>query len=457
MIDLVLITSPSPSPLAAEASEMAGVPPLGVAYLAAVMREKGYRVEVVDMNLRCCTPRFLLRFLAVKGPRLVGISTLTESYPNAIRIAAVVKEFSREIPVIVGGPHVTFTAQETLSHGCFDFVVCGEGELTLVELANFLLRGEGQLEDIPGLCWRRGEDFHRNPSRRPVEDPDNLPFPARNLLFLERYGRAGALITGRGCPGKCVFCSAQAMSGGKYRKRKPEEVIAELSLLRRWGVRGFLFADDSLTVDLERLDRILFGMEREDLILPWVCESRVDIGEPGFFQRMSRAGCVGVQLGVESGSQKVLNQLKKGINLGQVIAAVEGAVRAGISPMCSFMIGLPGDTEETVMETIRFAVELKREFYVQPGIAIATPFPGTTLFRNGGRLGVTIKEEDYSQYNLYTPVMETEHLSQEQIRNLHFESVDRLRRATKPWMESLFPPPPDMRVAEVYDYRQYLY
>jgi anaerobic magnesium-protoporphyrin IX monomethyl ester cyclase len=457
MIDLALITSPSPSPLAAAAFEVASVPPLGVAYMAALMRQKGYRVEVADLNLRCCTLKFLMRFLAIKTPRLVGISTLTESYPNAIRIAAIVKAFSREIPVIVGGPHVTFTTQETMSHDCFDFVICGEGELTLLELANCLLRGEGHLEDIPGLCWRRGEHFFRNPPRSPLGELDDLPLPARNLLFLERYHKAGALITGRGCPGRCIFCSAGAMSGGRYRKRSPGEVVLELSLLRRMGVKTFLFVDDSLTADLERLDRILFGMERENIVLPWVCESRVDIEEPGFFRRMARAGCAGVQLGVESGSQEVLNQLKKGISLSQVIAAVEGAAHAGISPLCSFMIGLPGDTVETVMETIQFAVKLKREYYIQAGIAIATPFPGTSLFRDAARLGLTIREEDYSQYNLYTPVMESKHLSAEQIRNLHFESVDRLRRATKPGMESLFPPPPDMSTAEVYDFRQELF
>ena len=457
MIDLALITSPSPSPMAASAFEVASMPPLGVVYLAAMMRQKGYRVEIVDLNLRCCTPRYLRRFLAIKGPRLVGISTLTESYPNAMRIATMVKGFCRQIPVIVGGPHVTFTAQEALSHDCFDFVVCGEGELTLVELANCLLRGEGHLEDIPGLCWRRGENFFRNPSRPPLKELDGLPFPARNLLFLERYHKAGALITGRGCPGRCIFCSAGAMSGGWYRKRSPVEVVFELSFLRRLGVETFLFVDDSLTADLERLDRILFQMEREDLILPWVCESRVDVEEPGFFRRMAQAGCAGVQLGIESGSQEVLSQLNKGINLSQVIAAVEGAARAGINPLCSFMIGLPGDTVETVMETIQFAVELKREYYVQAGIAIATPFPGTRMSRDARRLGLRILEADYEQYNLYTPVMETRHLSTEQIRDLHFESVDRLRRVTKPGMGSLFPPPPDLREAQAYDFRRHLY
>lgn len=457
MIDVALIASPSPSPLAASAAEFSSTPPLGLAYMAAVLRENGYRVNVIDMNLRCCTPAYLRRFLAIKRPRMVGISTLTESYPNAVRIAHMVKELSRKIHVVVGGPHVTFTAEETLIHECFDYLVCREGELTLLELANCLLRGEGHREEIPGLCWRKGDLFFRSPPRPLLRELDSLPLPARDLLFLEKYRHAGALITARGCPGRCIFCSAGAMSGSRYRERSPEEVIAELLLLRRLGAKSLLFLDDSLTADLERLNRILFLMEREGIALPWVCESRVDIDDPNFFQKMARAGCTGVQLGAESGSERVLAKLGKGITRKQVMTAVESAARAGIGPMCSLMIGLPEDTVETAMETIRFAVELQREYFAQAGISIATPFPGTPMFRHALRLGLTIREADYGRYNLYTPVMETKHLSLQQIRTLHFESVDRLRRAVRPGMWTLFPPPPDLTKAEVYDFQQYLY
>jgi len=457
MIDLALISSPTPSPLAASASEFSSTPPLGLAYMAAVLRKNGYRLQVVDLNLRCCTPRYLRRFLATKRPRMVGISTLTESYPNAVRIATMVKELFSQIPVVVGGPHVTFMAEEVLANDCFDFVVCREGELTLLELANCQLRGEGHLEDILGLCWRRGNGFHRAPPRPLIGELDSLPLPARNLFFLEKYRNAGALITGRGCPGRCIFCSAGAMSGGRYRKRSPEKVVSELLILRQMGVKTLLFVDDSLTADLERLDRIIFLMEQEGINLPWVCESRVDMEDPNFFEKMARVGCTGVQLGVESGSEWVLAKLGKGTTLNQVLAAVGGAARAGISPLCSFMIGLPEDTMETAMETIQFAEELQREYYVQAGVSIATPFPGTPMFRNTQQLGLTIRETDYGRYNLYTPVMETKHLSLEQIRNLHFESVDRLRKAARPGMWSLFPPPPDLTKAEVYDFRQYLY
>jgi anaerobic magnesium-protoporphyrin IX monomethyl ester cyclase len=457
VIDLALICSPTPSPLASLASEFSTTPPLGLAYMAAVMRSRGYRAELIDMNLRCCTPAYLRRFLAIKRPRMVGISALTESYPNAIRIANIVKEFSRETAVVVGGPHVTFTAEETLEQGCFDFVVCREGEITLLELANCLLRGEGHLEEIQGLCWRRGERFLRAPPRPPIKDLDALPLPARNLLFMEKYRHAGAIITGRGCPGGCIFCSARAMSGGRYRRRCLEEVVAELRVLLRMGVTSLVFLDDSLTADLDRLERLLFRMAQESITLPWVCESRVDIENPEFFQKMADAGCTGVQFGVESGSEQVLAGLGKGTTRRQVLAAVEGAARAGIGPMCSFMIGLPQDTAETAMETIRFAEELQREFYVQAGISIATPFPGTAMFREAQQLGLTIRETDYSLFNLYTPVMETRHLSRDQIRNLHFESLGCLRRAVRPDMWTLFPPPPDLRETEVYDYRRYLY
>ncbi|KPL19778.1 MAG: hypothetical protein AMJ92_00955 [candidate division Zixibacteria bacterium SM23_81] len=457
MIHLALIASPTPSPLAAAASEFSCTPPLGLAYMAAVLRENGYRVQLVDLGLRCFTPRYLRRFLVIKRPRMVGISTLTESYPNAFRIATMVKEFCQRIPVVVGGPHVTFMADEVLENDCFDVVVLREGEHTLLELANFYIRGEGHLEAIEGICWRKGNHLHRSPPRPMMEKLDHIPLPARNLLFLDKYRNAGAVITGRGCPGRCIFCSAGAMSGGRYRKRSPEKVLWELRILRQMGMEFLLFVDDSLTADLDRLDRILYLMERAEIDLPWLCESRVDIEDPGFFQKMARAGCAGVQFGIESGCQRVLRGLGKGTTLDQVVAAVAGAAKAGISPVGTFMIGLPQDTVETITETIQFAEELQREYYAQVGISIATPFPGTSMFRDAHRLGLAIQERDYGRYNLYTPVMQTKHLSREQIRNLHFESIDRLRRSTKPGMVNLFPPPVDPCTVEGYDFRKYLY
>jgi len=253
MIDVALIAAPSPCPLSAMAAEYSGTPPLGLTYLAAVLLKAGYRVQIVDLNLRCCTTGYLRRFLEIKKPHLVGISTLTESYSNARLIAAMVKEHDRQIPVIVGGPHVTFTAEETLVDECFDFVVCREGELTLLDLVNHSLRGEGHLEDIPGLCWRQGSGVQKNAPRPSLEPLERLPWPARDLLMLEQYSHAGALMTGRGCPGGCIFCSARAMSGGHYRQRRPKDVLAELLWLRRLGINSLVFLDDTLTADLNRI------------------------------------------------------------------------------------------------------------------------------------------------------------------------------------------------------------
>jgi anaerobic magnesium-protoporphyrin IX monomethyl ester cyclase len=302
------------------------------------------------------------------------------------------------------------------------------------------------------LYGRQGERIWKTPPRPLTESLDDIPFPARRLLPMEEYPNAGAIITGRGCPNRCIFCTAGAMFGGRYRQRSPEKVAAEIAYLRAMGIGSLMFLDDTLTADLERLERILFLMRRQGPVLSWVCESRVDIEDPGFFLRMAQAGCTGIQFGVESGSPEVLARLGKGIRLPQVVRAVQEAARAGIHPICSLMIGLPNDTERTVNQTIDFALNLQREFYAQVGISIATPFPGTYLFRHAGRLGLEIEEQDYSRYNLYTPVMRTRHLDREQIRNLHFESLDRLRRHASQGLSHLFPPHPGPRRA-VYDGR----
>jgi len=455
MIDVALITAPSPGPLSVLASRHAGTPPLGVAYLAATLQQKGYRVSIADMNLCSATRRYLQRFLELKRPRLVGISSLTESFPNAVRIAAMVKEISEQIPVVVGGPHVTFAPEESLDAGLFDFVVCGEGERTLLELAEHLLRNGEHPEQIPGLYWREGEKIRRSVPRPPRLNLDEVPLPARRLLRFDEYPNAGAVITGRGCPNRCIFCTAGAMFGGKYRRRSPEKVVDEIDRLAGMGVRSLMFLDDTLTADLERLDRILSLMGRKEIRLPWVCESRVDIEDPRFFKKMARAGCTGVQFGVESGAPQVLARLGKEIRLDQVVRTVGEAHRAGIHPVCSLMIGLPDDTEGTIHQTVEFAAELQREYYAQVGISIATPFPGTYLYRNAGKLGLEIEERDYGQYNLHTPVMRTRYLDRRQIRNLHFEAMDRLRRSAPPGMSNLFPGSPGTDRA-VYDCREEL-
>jgi radical SAM superfamily enzyme YgiQ (UPF0313 family) len=456
MIDVALMTAPTCSPLSIMASRYAGTPPLGLAYLAAALRREGYRVNIVDMNLRSCTRRYLRRFLEVKEPRLVGISSLTESFPNAVRMARVVKKASDRIKVIIGGPHVSFTPRETLAAGPFDFVVVGEGEAILVELAGHLLRGQGAWQEIAGLWGREASRILGTPPRRPAAELDEMLWPARELLFLEEYPHAGALLTSRGCSSGCIFCSAGAMSGGRCRRRSVEDVVAEIETLSEMGISSLMFLDDSLTADLGRLDRILYRFRKADISVPWACESRVDIEDPRFIQRMAQAGCYGVQFGVESGSPAVLARLGKGIDLDQVCRSVGEAVRAGINPVCSLMIGLPWDTASTVRQTIDFAVSLQQEFAVQVGISIATPFPGTAMFRHAERLGLEIQERDYAMYNLYTPVMRTRHLTREEIRNLHFESLDRLRRNLPTGMTNLFPALAAWNWRSSYDYREEL-
>jgi len=452
MIDVALITAPSPVPFSVLASRHAGTPPLGVAYLASALQQEGYRVGIVDMNLCSMTRRYLRRFVEIKRPRVVGISALTESFPNAIRIAAMVKKVSERIAVVVGGPHVTFSPQETLQTGPFDFVVCGEGENTLLELVEYLLKDGKGPDEIPGLCWRSGAEFCHSSPRPPRQCLDEMPLPARRLLRLDEYPNAGAVITGRGCPNRCIFCTAGAMFGGKYRRRSPQKVAEEIDRLIDLGVWSLMFLDDTLTADLERLDQILYLLDKRGIALPWVCESRADIEDPGFFRKMARAGCTGVQFGVESGSAEILARLGKGIRLDQVIRAVGEAHRAGIHPVCSLMIGLPDDTERTVLQTIEFAAGLQREFYARVGISIATPFPGTYLFCHTRKLGVKIEERDYGRYDLHTPVMRTRHLDRIQIRNLHFEAMDRLRRTAPQGMSNLFPSPAGPEGA-VYDPR----
>jgi radical SAM superfamily enzyme YgiQ (UPF0313 family) len=354
-------------------------------YLAAYLRRQGFQVRLI-LGI---TPEQLLEELAEFRPQVVGVSSMTPTFSQAVAICRTVKRYSDAVTVL-GGVHVTALKGEILDpHPEVDFVVYGEGEETLGELCQALAQGEQDFSGIAGLVFRRTDGTtHINPPRELIKDVDSLPFPARDLVDMSRLGshryidsgRVSATITSsRGCPFNCAFCSSHITMGKRYRIRSVANVLAEVDeVVQRFGVSHLAFEDDTFTLKPERVQEICEGLIARRYDLTWFCLSRVETMTEELARLMRRAGCRLVSFGIETGSQEILEKIHKKISLIQAQKAIEACYRAGLRTQGTFILGFPFDTRRTLRETLLFAQKLS------PTVAIffcLIPFPGTEMFK----------------------------------------------------------------------------
>lgn len=422
MSDVLLVQPPLPPPMDAYVRDVVLCPPLGLSYIASTLMAEGFDVEIVDAAIENLNLKDIANIIGRKSPRLLGISAATYTYKNALKVAEISKEVDSSIFTVLGGPHVTFRPDEALKNKAVDAVIRGEGEYATLDLARALFN-KGELHKVAGLSFKNSSRQHiHNPDRPLIRDLDSLPFPARKSLPLSLYKIPASIITSRGCPYNCIFCAAKALSGGVYRVRSPENVVAEVKELLKIISPEFLFiADDTFTVFHDRTRRIAESFK--DMGLRWVCESRVNTVNRDIINILAESGCFSIQFGVESGSQKILNSINKGITIEQVRKAIRWCLEAGIQPVCSFMVPHPEDTWETVKETEQFMEELKK-LGVQIFVSLTTPFPGTTLYENAAKLGIRFITNDTDDFNLATPVIETKNFTAKDIEEIFNRFVD---------------------------------
>jgi len=357
-------------------------PPLGLAYLAASLRERGYEVGILDLDVDQRTS------LDLGGFDVVGITSDTPRYERALEIAKEAKD--RGCIVVMGGYHVTFRDEGALSSGYVDYVVRGEGEETFPALLD-VLSGKGCPKEVGGISFEENGRFLRTPDAPPPQDLDSLPMPARDLLPMSKYhtllqGRpATSLITSRGCPFNCYFCASSTFGGLRWRPRSPKSIVDEIEhLYREYGYRAFAFMDDNFTLSPRRVVAFIEELDRRGLDISWYCFSRVDtiVRNPELVTRMAEAGAVEVFLGLESGSQEALDSYGKRITVEQEREAIAILRCCGIKAYGSFIIGGIRETREMTEQTIRLARELD-PWAVQ--FSILTPYPGTGLFEQARR------------------------------------------------------------------------
>jgi anaerobic magnesium-protoporphyrin IX monomethyl ester cyclase len=412
---VLLISTPHPL-------EEAPLPPLSLAYLAASLEQHGIDVEILDFLVTRYTPEKLRRKLADYRPQLVGVTCVTLNYPRASRILKTCKAYDPSITTLIGGPHVTFALRETLLRSPWiDAIVIGEGERTLVQIATALERGK-DFRQLPGIAFADEDMVVKTEPRPLIQDLDELPMPARQLLPLARYralGMPSTVITSRGCPYRCIFCSGRRMFGPKVRFRDPGLVVDEIEQIHRdFGFPRINIVDDTFTLNHRHAGQVCEELLRRKLKVKWAAFARADTVTAELAELMKRAGCDFVLFGVESADEGILKTIRKGITTDLVERGVKTATAAGIRVFNSFILGLPGESPETARRSMAFAQRLDHTYGAKYGFHVLSPIPGTELYERAEDYGLRILSRNWARYDANQPVTVTATMTVDMVKEI---------------------------------------
>ena len=383
-------------------------PPLGLAFIAAALETAGCIVKICDYVVYPYSRKLLAEEIAAFKPTLLGLTAVTMTFDNAMEVVSAAKGIDPAIITVMGGPHVTFRAEATLAeHPELDCIVLGEGEETVAALAH-AIENNRDWHAIQGLAFRDGQEVVHTGHKPPGIDVDTLPLPARHLLPLGRYRALNlsiSMTTSRGCPFKCIFCVGRKMVGAKVRYRDPVKVVDEMESLAAYGFSQINLADDLFTANARHCTAVCNEIINRGLRVKWTSFARVDTVSAAVLEKMKAAGCTAVSFGIETGSPAILKTIRKGITLDQVVAAVEHCTRAGLQPHASFILGLPGETEKTLQETLTFGARLEK-LGVAYGFHLLAPFPGTEVREQCNAYDIRITTNDWRRYHANRAIVE---------------------------------------------------
>ena len=384
-------------------------PPLGIGYLAASLQRAGIEVRVYDLVVTRHSPEKLAAIMARFQPDIVGATAVTMTFTSAISVLEEAKRIDSRVVTACGGAHVSFCAEQTLrAHPALDVVALGEGEETIVELCDAVL-GKRSLRSVSGLCFRDGEELVNTGSRPGFLDVNGLPLPARDVGPLMRYRALStpiSMTTSRGCPFQCIFCVGRKLVGAKIRWRDAHSVVDEMQQLAGLGFVQINVADDLFTAKKSHALAVCDEIIRRGLKVSWVSFANVNTVDVPLLERMREAGCTTVSFGLESGNMEILKTVRKGTRPAGMIEAVKACKEAGILATGSFIVGLPGETEETLRETLALSDRLA-ELGANTGFHMLAPFPGTAVREEADRYKLKIFTDDWSQYHANHAITET--------------------------------------------------
>jgi len=401
-------------------------PPLSVAYLAAVLQNNNFDVSILDMHIQALNPEDVITYHRKDKPKIIALSATTPTFPNAVKIAKLIKAWDENTVVVLGGAHATCLPEECIAFECFDYIVVGEGEFTMLELTNSVINKSIQIDSVNGLVYREGNKILVTEPRQRLEDLDMLPYPARELLDIDAYHQKGSIISSRGCPYRCNYCSCAVISGHSYRVHSVDYVLNEIEfLMLQHDIKYFDFHDDTFNFNSERVFEFCRKTQERQLEFRWSCFCRTTNFNFEIARVMKDSGCNTIQFGVESGSQTVLNSIKKRINLEEIENAVASAKKAQIEKICcGFIIGHAQDTEESINQTIDFGVKLSKIGANNLTISMLTPYPGTEVYNNLGKNGIRLLTKNWEQFIFSRAVIETKNISQEKLYELYVKGVE---------------------------------
>jgi len=378
----------------------AAAPPLGILYIAAVLRDEGIEVSIIDQPAEGLSNNTLVKRIMSMSPDIVGFTILSTSCISSTKVAKKIKNLNPEIITIFGGPHATINAERILKkYSWIDYVMRGEGEYATLAFVKSIEK-DGDLNKIDGLCFRENGEIVTKESNV-IEDLDTIPFVPYDMIEGNLYGnicgmhvdKVATILTSRGCPYACTFCAVSSLSKGKCRFRSPENVVKEIGDLITRGFTNIVINDDNFTLNQKRVLEICELIRNRKLEFNWFCEGRVDDGNINTYREMAKAGCKLIYFGIESANERILEYYNKRINPRHSIIAVEKARKAGIDLIIgTFILGAPNESLNEIENTITYASNLDIDF---PQFNILSVRAGTKLWSNFVKDGYIDEEEEW--------------------------------------------------------------
>lgn len=395
-------------------------PHIGLGYLAAYLNSKDIKCNVIDAKLERLTLDVTLERLKEIKPDLIGFTAMTNDIVRTAEVASIIKKELKKVITVIGGVHATALPKETLvEFSVFDFLIHNEGEFVLYNLIKIFLCGRNNKNDfdsVKGIAFRSNGDVYVNQQEEWITDLDSLPNPAWEL-----FPKASEypIMTARGCPFKCIFCMRP--NADKVRKRSPENVVSEIeNILNKYSPNKIVFWDETFSIDLERVNKILDLMIEKGLNkkVTWYTQTNVNTVNYQLFKKMKEASCFMVGLGMESGDKEILKATKKGITMERIETAVKDAKKAKLDVEGYFIFGHPNETKETANKTINFAVKVNPTY---PVFGIMVPYPGTEIAKMAeeGIGGYNLISRNWSDYNKQIGnALELNNLSRKELEKL---------------------------------------
>ena len=400
----ILLINPPFERLFGEGAAPRGVKtPLGLCYIAGLLEKNGFECKVYNtdfienpnvLSSKSFTKMYKTYLNTLNNldskvwieikeklrdfdPDFVGISVMTPMLVSGLNVAKIVKSYNSDIPIVFGGVHPTISPEETIEYDDVDIVVRGEGEKTFLDL----IKNYNDKRNIKGITYKSRNKIINNPSRPLIKDLDELPIPARHLLFdYKKYPPEtfGNIFASRGCPYNCIFCASNKIWKRTVRYRSPENVIKEIKHIKNnFNTRLFRFEDDSFTLNKKWVFSLCNLIINEKLNIKWTAETRADVVDDELIKKMKEAGCKMIDIGVESGSDTSLKKIKKGVTLDQIRNAFKIIKSNNILTNAFFIVGFPWESEKEINMTVSFMKELN-PFHAY--FSVSTPYPGTELY-----------------------------------------------------------------------------